>query len=188
MPAATTGSCLLPKNFPQVLKCCPEACNALVSTVWSVAGLSNSRIWVFLAIAPSSFSQRSLIWEDWALIFWSCLCWDFRTAFSSSSYSDPSCVADTALVDNPLLGHWQVQRTLASSFLYWVNESFGICSSNAFAIDKLLWSYSWLAYCYFMVLSRFTQKSGFLLMTFLTNSCNSSAKASSDSFAYCHLL
>ena len=182
------GSCLFPKNLPFVLKCCPEAWSAFVNAVWSIMGFSNSLIWVFSAIAPSSFSRRSLIWEDWALIFLSHLCWDFKTAFSSSSDSVPSGVAETAFVDTPLLGHWQVPRTLANSFLYWVNDTIGICSSNAFAIDALLQSYSWLAYRCFMVLSKFTQKSGFLLITFLTNSCNSSAKDSFDSFAYWHLL
>ena len=53
-----------------------EACSALVKAISKAVGLSSFWICIFSATAPSSFAHRSLIWEDWALIFCSCLSWD----------------------------------------------------------------------------------------------------------------
>ena len=183
-----TGSGGLPKNLPPDLLCLNcVASSTFVNEVWRVDGLSNSQIWKFLAIAPSSLVQRSLIWEGWALIFFYHLHWDLEIGSSSS---DPALMAETEtdLLDTDLFECWWVPRTLANSFLNCIKDTCSISNSNVLAIDMLLQSYNWLAYCCFSIVSKLMQKLGFLLMTFLAKSWSSSANNSSNSLECCAQL
>ena len=119
------------------------AWSALVKAICNAAGLSSSQIWIFLATALSSLACKSLIWEEWALIFSSCLSWDVEVV----SFSSDLTLIEDVEMDFPyvFVECWWVPRTLASSFLNCINDTFSICSSNVLAIDVLLQSYSWLA-------------------------------------------
>ena len=167
----------------------PDACKAFVNAIWSVSRFNHSLNLSIFGYSPIQLLTKipNLSWLSTDLMISLMLRLSDQSSLLPSDLVS-SGVAETALDDTPLFWCWQVPRTLANSLWYWVKDTVGICSSNALAIDALLWSYSWLAYRCFMVLSRFTLKSGFLLITFLANSCNSSAKDSSDSLAYWHLL
>ena len=61
LPAPMAGSHSFPKNLPPDLYGLNWlACSAFVDAVWRVDGLSNSRIWTFSAIAPSSLVSEVL--------------------------------------------------------------------------------------------------------------------------------
>ena len=152
---------LFPVNLDAVWVACRALVNAFCRKVW----LRNSLIWEFSATSWSNFVWRSLIWEDWALIFPSFLVWDLVTTPSSSD-SVSADAAMTVLTDAFVTACWRVPRTLASLLQNCVKVIWGICFSRVFAIDALLWSLSWLAYLCFKVVSKSCQKSGFLLMTF----------------------
>ena len=96
------------------------AWSALVNAICNAAGLSSSWICIFSATAPSSLVHKSLIWEDWAPIFWSHLHWDVEAV---PSFSDPTPIEDVETdLPDVLVEHWWVPRTLASSFLNCVND------------------------------------------------------------------
>lgn len=159
------------------------ACKAFVNAICKVDGLRNSHIWEFSVTALSNLECKSLIWEDWALIFLSHLHWDLDT-IPSSSDSIPAEDTKTTLVEVLTAECWCVPRILASSLQNWVKETYGICINRVFAIDVLLRSYSWLAHCCFKVASKLRQKLGFLPITLWARSWSSAAKASSDSLAF----
>ena len=112
-PAESWGSWCLPKkglllpcHWPELADPKPDrptlvACKSLVKAICKDVGFKNSQIWDFLAIAWSNLERRSLICEDWVLIFLSHLLSDLDST-SSPSDSTSADETDMALVDTLL--------------------------------------------------------------------------------------